>query len=193
MGYSGTCYVGAKMNIFWLDNSPYMCVVYLCDKHVVKMTLETAQMLSTYIYKKDGKQNPLVYKPTHQNHPCTTWLCSSPVHYSYMVEYFKRLCTEYRHRFGRIHACEALTTEFDKYTTCTAPYYTMFACPPPMCMPDKYKAPDDKMLYNHSDKDTFRFVGSDVNKIVDAYRDYYIGEKLGFAKWTKRDKPTWSK
>jgi len=39
------------MNIFFLSESPVLSARYLCDKHIPKMFLESAQMLSTAVQK----------------------------------------------------------------------------------------------------------------------------------------------
>ncbi len=62
------------MNIFALDTDPVTCAQYHCDKHVIKMILESVQMLSTTCSIL-GAEAP--YKPTHANHPCTKWVRES--------------------------------------------------------------------------------------------------------------------
>lgn len=42
------------MNIFWLDNDPATNARYHCDKHIVKMIVEYAQLLSTAHRVLDG-------------------------------------------------------------------------------------------------------------------------------------------
>ena len=44
------------MNIFYLSTNTDECARYHCDKHVVKMILETAQMLSTAHRVLDGDE-----------------------------------------------------------------------------------------------------------------------------------------
>ena len=58
------------MNIFYLDEDTEICAQYHCDKHVVKMILEYAQILCTVLHEL-GQEAP--YRPTHRNHPCTVW------------------------------------------------------------------------------------------------------------------------
>ena len=57
------------MNIFYLDKDPQQAAKYHCDKHVVKMILESAQMLCTVVNEISGGQ-VTPYKSTHKNHPC---------------------------------------------------------------------------------------------------------------------------
>ena len=63
------------MNLFYLHRDPVEAARLQCDRHVVKMILETAQMLSTAHLELDGKQ--VAYKATHKNHPSTVWVRSS--------------------------------------------------------------------------------------------------------------------
>mgnify|MGYP006115844649 CR=1 FL=1 len=155
-----------------LHENPDENVKLHCDKHVVKMILEYAQMLSTAHRVLDGdeKQPELLYKATHKNHPCTKWASANCANYMYLYYLFAKLCEEYTHRYGKIHLTEKKLS-------------TILATPPenisharnvslidmPQCMPDEYKG---------------------IN-VVGAYRKYYRGEKLQIAKYTKRDTPQW--
>jgi hypothetical protein len=85
------------MNIFILDTNPVLAAQYQCDKHVVKMCLETAQMLSTIA------GGP--YKPTHVNHPCTVWARSSVSNFAWLYAHGVALCNEYEHRYNKVHKC----------------------------------------------------------------------------------------
>lgn len=86
------------MNIFVLDDNPMYAAQYQCDKHVVKMCLETAQMLSTIA------GGP--YKPTHANHPCTMWARTATSNFVWLYAHGVYLCNEYEHRFGKVHKCK---------------------------------------------------------------------------------------
>lgn len=90
------------MNIFFLDKSPMLSAKYQCDKHVIKMILESAQILSTvkrlYNYNIDG-----LYKATHINHPCITWTKSSYSNYVWLLVHFFYLSLEYNYRFNKDH------------------------------------------------------------------------------------------
>lgn len=85
------------MNIFVLDNQPTQAAIYQCDKHVVKMILETAQMLSTIA------GGP--YKPTHAHHPCTLWAGATHDNFIWLKVHGLALCNEYTHRYGKRHKC----------------------------------------------------------------------------------------
>lgn len=90
------------MNIFALSNDPHTAALFHCDKHIVKMPLETAQMLCT-VY---GAGAP--YKPTHANHPCTVWARASTENYRWLVQLGVSLCEEYTYRYHKTHKCQAI-------------------------------------------------------------------------------------
>lgn len=83
------------MNIFVLDEDPVTCAQYHCDRHVVKMVLETAQILSTV----SGRG----YRATHHRHPCTLWTAESTSNYEWLVQLGLALGDEYTYRYGKIH------------------------------------------------------------------------------------------
>jgi hypothetical protein len=166
------------MNIFYLDEHPILAAQYHCDKHVVKMILESAQMLCTAHYKMfvpsmyqreyTGKLQGIdLYKPTHKNHPCTKWVCESKQNYWYLYELFLALCDEYTHRYNKIHLSDKKFRAILGYIPNGIQDFDFTQ--PAQAMPDRYK--------------------NDCS--VSAYRDYYINEKSHIAKWTKRDAPYW--
>lgn len=95
------------MNIFYTSNCPKESAKYLDNKRVVKMCLETAQLLSTAL-RVNGYNGDLAYKITHKNHPSTKWVCSSRSNFEWLVEHFKALCFEYTDRYGKIHKSSRL-------------------------------------------------------------------------------------
>lgn len=92
------------MNIFVTSPSPIESAKFLDDKRVVKMVLETAQMLSTAITECGGTG---FYKTTHRNHPCSVWARTSSTNYDWLRRHFKALCKEYALRYGKTHKCES--------------------------------------------------------------------------------------
>ena len=86
------------MNIFVLDYNPTRAAKMQCDKHVVKMALETAQLLCTAF---PGGTAP--YKLTHFNHPCAIWCRESLKNYNWLIDHGIALCDEYQHRYGKTH------------------------------------------------------------------------------------------
>lgn len=156
------------MNIFYLNHNPEICAQQHCDKHVVKMILEYAQLLSTahhvldeYVIYYD------IYKPTHINHPSSKWVRASSENYKWLLELWKNLMLEYTHRYGRVHASSRLLPYLEHL-----PIHIQegeFFQPPP-AMPDEYITTN--------------------NSIVN-YQNYYKYGKTKLLKYTKREKPTW--
>jgi len=157
------------MNIFYLDRDPEIAAQMMCDKHVVKMILESAQMLSTAHRVLDGDEhanNAGMYKMAHKNHPSTIWVRANSENYDWLQQHMEALMTEYTYRYGKHHATERLIYSLWEHPkNITNGDFT----DPPMCMPDHCK-----------DEDT-----------VSAYHKYYIMEKSNFATWKRRDKPEW--
>ena len=151
------------MNIFVLHSNPTKAAQMMCDKHVVKMILESNQMLST-VARKHGHNAP--YRSTHSNHPCTLWAGESNANWYWLVRHSRALCEEYTARYGRIHKSQAVTEWAEALQIeLTAQEQTPFR----LAMPDKYK----------------------TNDPVESYRGYYIGEKSRIAKWKTGNIPNW--
>jgi len=91
------------MNIFAAWPSAKKSAEFLDDKRVVKMVLETCQLLCTSI-NLSGGVSP--YKSTHKNHPCAVWARESKANYQWLLDHFFHLLNEYRARYGRTHKCE---------------------------------------------------------------------------------------
>jgi len=152
------------MNIFVLDEDIKKCAQYHCDQHVVKMILESAQMLCTVLNKK-GHSTP--YRSTHIKHPCVLWVEESFDNFLWLAQLAEKLNEEYRYRFdkGTDHKSMAVISEISRYRF-ESVGLTEFA----QAMPEQYKVPGDA---------------------VTAYRQFYLAEKMGFAKWTRRKLPYW--
>jgi hypothetical protein len=150
------------VNIFVLSKDPIKAAQMQCDKHVVKMVLESAQILSTVLHLQ-GHPHP--YKPTHKNHPCVQW-ATEPANQYWLYRHFIALCAEYEHRYHRTHKCayllEELSPKTDGAVMKTPAHFVQ-------CMPDEYKS----------------------KNVVTAYRSYYRGAKSAFARWTGRPVPFW--
>lgn len=97
------------MQIFATSDCPLECAHYLDDKRVVKMVLETAQLLSNVIHIHGGI-GP--YRLTHRHHPCTKWAAGDIRNYYWLLKHFEALCTEYKNRYRRVHKCEGLMSDF---------------------------------------------------------------------------------
>ena len=152
------------MNIFVLDLNIDKCARYHCDQHVVKMILESAQIACTVLNLK-GFKTP--YKSTHMKHPCVVWAGISYANLQWLKKLARALNREYRYRYRKSqdHASLAVIEHIDEMRFGSRGL-TDFA----QAVPEQYKVPEDP---------------------VQAYRNFYIGEKLKFARWTRRRKPEW--
>jgi len=123
------------MNIFILDRDPVLAAQYQCDKHVVKMVLETAQIMSTI------SGGP--YKPTHKNHPCVLWAGANLVNYNWLSEHGLALCSEYTIRYSKRHKCQNVIESLVPHFDYDAEDPINFV----QCMSDEYKGEDPVEAY----------------------------------------------
>lgn len=128
------------MNIFVTSPDPYACAQYLDDKRVVKMVLETAQLLATAINENGGKAS---YKSTHINHPCTVWARDCRANYVWLLHHFDALCMEYYKRFGKVHKCSEYKQEFIAGTLNIKPNQDEIRTDFPNCTTYKHLSGDD--------------------------------------------------
>jgi hypothetical protein len=164
------------VNIFVLDRDPREAAVALCDKHVVKMILESYQMLGSAVrrYGASDEQMPLTQKGTplrggYHYHLCTIWAGESRNNFLWLLDHAFSLCDEYTFRYRKVHFCEAGIEKLSYLDTLIPEgRMTGFA----QAMPDQYKSLDT----------------------VKAYRDYYWFDKRVNieVKWDKgRNPPHW--
>jgi hypothetical protein len=163
-----------RMNIFFLDFNPRLAAEYHCDKHVVKMILETAQLLySVHWMLTDGKNLPAdAYRKTHANHPCAIWARESLDNYLWLADLGWWLCKEYQHRYGehKQHKTERHIVWLRDHAPCGL--YSKGTTLIRLAMPDEYKKRNP----------------------VEAYRTYYRENKVkvrGIVTYSKRDAPAW--
>lgn len=95
------------MNIFVSFPDPELSAKYLDDKRVIKMILESAQLLSTAITVRGG-DGP--YKVTHKNHPCAIWCRETKANYDWLYEHFLALSQEYFDRYSKVHKCLSISS-----------------------------------------------------------------------------------
>lgn len=155
------------MNIFILDYDIKKCAMYHNDKHVVKMILEYAQLLSTAIRSTGVDAG---YKVTHVNHPCSKWVRESINNWIWLRLLLEELHKEWKFRYNHPESKEHKS--FSMVKDLLNPELpdierTSFA----LAMPDKYKTKDP----------------------VQSYRNYYIGDKRHIASWKNRENPEWWK
>ena len=171
------------MNIFVLDKSPIISAQMQCDKHVVKMPLETAQMLCS-VWHRYGQGMNVPYKEAHKNHPCTLWAGNDGANYDWLWQHGMELCFEYTRRYNKIHKCQQVIMDIS-LSDCVLGFDNMSRniTPHPQCMPDEYKEQDGL---------TPIYYVNNIPNVVRAYRKYYINDKKDIAKWNKgRDAPDW--
>ena len=91
------------MNIFFLHQNPHQAAKYQYNKHIVKMVLESAQMLCTAHHCILGDEADVPYKAAHRNHPSTVWARRSANNYEWLYHHFVALSAEYKRRYGKEH------------------------------------------------------------------------------------------
>ena len=97
------------MNIFVLDRDPRRAAALMMNKHVVKMVLESAQMLSTNIMVVNGlDRSEVPYKPTHQNHPSAVWARETMSNHEWLLDHSLGLCEEYTLRYSKVHKSQSV-------------------------------------------------------------------------------------
>lgn len=98
------------MNIFVTSSSPYFSAIALDDRRLIKMILETAQLLSTAVRETPNitLTNSFIYKSTHANHPCAIWARASQDNFFWLCRLGAGLSLEYLYRFRRVHASSTI-------------------------------------------------------------------------------------
>ena len=180
------------MNLFVLSECPIESAQMMCDKHIPKMIVEAAQMLSTshrmldgYMEKRPSKSGKtmvkayphknsnldgVLYNAVHHYHPCTVWTMESKDNYEWHYKHFLALCSEFKYRFGKQHLTEQKLAD----VLATAP----------INIKDKGLTEFPQAMSHFPEC----MVEGDA---VQAYRNYYHVAK-GFAKWVKgREAPSW--
>lgn len=180
------------MNIFYLDPDPKTCAEMHISKHVVKMIIEYAQLMSTAHRVLDGTEytdltangrrikrwrmsdpfmESTLYKASHINHPSAIWCRENKKNYLYLHRLWHYLLQEYTYRYGRKHECEKLSAAL--YLRPENIKDGEFFAPTP-AMPDNVKVPGDSLK---------------------SYHNYYINNKKHFASWNgkinSRPVPSW--
>lgn len=170
------------MNIFATSPDPVACAAALADRHVVKMAVETAQILSTALHLR-GEATAGLYQPTHTTNPTVRWAAASPEELGWTLDHGLALLNEYHWRYPKPAGAPAhkSSTVYDILTGLIAggagqPASFVFVGPE-------------------------MFGGADVHL---AYRDYLGAKYVEWAakarahvsrkcalKWTRRQPPNW--
>lgn len=184
------------MNIFVLDANPITAANDHCDKHVVKMILESAQMLSAahwmawqkilkppdlkgrgalqqWLADNVPQEHQPPWKMTHANHPCTQWTQRAWGNYRWLSLHGQALCLEYTRRYSREHKSHDVHRWLYKHVPPhfeTLTYNPLDTTPFALAMPDDCKVEGDA---------------------VQSYRNYYIKNKSRMAKWAHSKTPSW--
>lgn len=173
------------MNIFYLSNDVKECAISHNDKHVVKMIVEYAQMLSTAHrildgkvsikiknnrklkkYELDDNRENVLYSVTHAQRQCNVWVRQSLDNYNYLYRLLDELLKEYTFRYGRMHR--------------TAELMSTLLTPPKNIEKNGFTEPPQEMPEHCKDTDT-----------ITAYRKYYRLEKQSIKKYKLRNIPVW--
>jgi hypothetical protein len=179
------------MNIFYLDNDPKICAEMHLDKHVCKMVIEYAQLLSTTHRVLDGEEyrrlsannrsikawrlpdsrEERLMKPTMMNHPSAIWVRQSDKNYLWLYNMWCELLSEFNYRYGKVHACARLIPDLGVLPTNIPSKH--FTGPTP-AMPDYCKVPGNSLQ---------------------SYHNYYFNEKQRMWSWkgkiNSRPEPKW--
>ena len=183
------------MNIFYIDKDPAQAAQWMVDKHVVKMILESAQLLSTahrlldgrqvteqkYVngsvparfrnvkrWKLDDAREPVLYSATHVNHPSAIWCRQSVENYNWLAEHLHALMKEYTFRYGKKHKVEGELSYMLMSPPKNLQEYDMTLMP--SAMADEYKISNDPLTN---------------------YRNYYKIGKARMHSWKNRQPPEW--
>lgn len=174
------------MNIFFLSYSPEQSAKWMVDRHVVKMILESAQLLSTAHRVLDGKEyidttgkrkvkrwvlnQPMdqLYNATHVNHPSAVWVRESNCNYEWLFDHFVELNKEYTHRYGKVHKCFSMISLL-KHKPLNIPKLNEMT-PIKCAMKQEFIVSEDP---------------------IENYRNYYKNGKVHLFSWKNRQPPVW--
>lgn len=179
------------MNIFYVHPDPVICAQQHVDKHVVKMILEYAQLMSTAHRVIDGTEvqglsksgrkakrwhlpddrDEILYKASHINHPSAKWCRHSVHNYNFLFKLWVELMREYHYRYGKIHSSMRLAKHLQN--------------PPNNIEVGEFSAPWRAM------PDEYKVDRSEPDYTVKSYRNYYNGAKSNMFSWKKRQTPDW--
>ena len=175
------------MNIFYLHEDPIQNAKWHIDKHIVKMPIEYAQLMSTAHRLLDGEmyigktaigrnikrwrlhdeREDILYKASHINHPSAIWVRESIENYFEMYKLYMAVLSEFTNRYGKIHGSSKPSIALIRPPS-NIPMVKGTQLP--QCMPEICKVKNNPIL---------------------AYRNYYIVEKNSFASWKNREIPEW--
>jgi hypothetical protein len=161
------------MNIFATDRDTTICATYHTDRHIVKMPLETAQMVSFIYHNKELWDRPIPQllmgdSNTHVKHPCSLWMKENLSNFMWSCELGIKLVEEYRYRYNS-QKHERCLLIFEWALANLPDLEIELMTPFAKAMPEEYK----------------------VDCPIDSYRNYYKFGKVELHQWSKRNKPEW--
>lgn len=176
-----------KLNIFYINTDPIIAAQQMVDRHVIKMILETAQLLSTAHRVLDGKmyigktktgrnvkrwalnnsKEEILYLASHIHHPSAIWCRETSANYQWLYWHFVALLDEYTHRYGKIHKCDSMKSVLSDLPKSIK--HSGFTQPTP-AMDDQYVVPGNSIA---------------------SYMKYYKYGKKHLHAWTNRTPPEW--
>jgi len=177
------------MNIFYVDSDPEVAARNMVDRHVVKMILETAQLLSTahrvidgeeYVgqsqsgrkakrWRLSGNADNIMYSATHINHPSAVWVRENSANYNWLYDHLLALGREYTYRYGRTHLTIDKLKDILKDTPENITQSRVMT-KMPSCMDKQYIVSLDP---------------------ITNYRNYYNYGKTDLLRWSNRPPPQW--
>ena len=134
---------------------------------VVKMILESCQILSTVI-NEQGLKAP--YRSFNPKHPSCLWAAESASNYMNLVLHCQAMIDEYEHRFNKTHKCQAvLKTLGEMFDPDLFP--SMECTPLRLAMPDEFRSDNPVVSYRkfYASKPRLRYP---EDKIPDWVYDY---------------------
>lgn len=169
------------MNVFFLSRDPQQSATWLVDRHVIKMILESAQMLATAHRIFDSSFGMMssrtdLPKATHKNHPCSVWARQTSANYLWLANHAIALSDEYTFRYDKLHKYKInglldwLANNLPSGLLYTGESITV----PAVAMPEEYKRQNVT-----------------IKLVEKLYRHYYANKKSHLHSWKKRNPPEW--
>lgn len=154
------------MNIFVLDRSPEVSARMMCDAHVVKMIVESCQILSTVNHLRGYVVG---YKPTHIHHPCVQSVYNNRDNEKWLIWHCLSLIEEYQYRYGKTHASTKILDDLSS-------------------MVNDYQWNDQSLSFPKCMDDEFKIGGDDLDGVINSYRNYYLHKKKTMHRFTYKNR-----
>jgi hypothetical protein len=161
------------MQLFILDYEPCVSAQMMSDCHIIKMCLETAQILSSVRFNKGFEHNEIIPKPYNTKHPVITAI-DNQEKINWLLDYNRAIHSEYVYRFNKHHAYFKLIEFYEHLRDNSIKYY-------------------DKSKLNFA-RD-FKDFTTTKTDLIESFREYYKMKKSIIKRWkyTKRSEPEWMK